>query len=199
MPLRGDAGAGASLSSRAIAPVVGASDFTVRQDIAGARNLAGAAGPRTKTGLDGITALLAWAGRDVAALKVSNDTFTALRTRVARLGGRAITHLGNHRSARTGCTFPFGKWAARSRIVPAAELRQAQVIVSAPTWAARPRGTCCRCNTYRPAPTWAAPFPTSTPGREHRCSGTGWLRSEPTARLACPLPHDFCPSPLIRL
>ena len=43
------------MTTRAIAPVVGASDFTVRQDIAGARNLAGEAGPRTKTGLDGKT------------------------------------------------------------------------------------------------------------------------------------------------
>ena len=47
---------------------------------------------------------------------------------------------GHHRSTRTGCTFPFGKWAARSRIVPAAELRQAQVIVSAPTRAAHTLG-----------------------------------------------------------
>ena len=33
------------------------------------------------------------------------------------------------------------------------------------------------------APTWAAPLLTSTPGREQHGSGTGWLRSEPTARL----------------
>ena len=49
-------------------------------------------------------------------------------------------HRRDHRSTRTGCTFPFGKWAARSRIVPAAELRQAQVIVSAPTRAAHTLG-----------------------------------------------------------
>ena len=61
--------------------------------------------------------------------------------------------------------------------------------------------TCQQLRTFASAafvsaPTWAAPFPTSTPGREHRCSGTGWLRSEPTARLAwSPAPTPRLPTP----
>lgn len=47
---------GEGMSTRAIAPVVGTSDFTVREDIkAGARNLAPAPEPREVTGLDGKT------------------------------------------------------------------------------------------------------------------------------------------------
>ena len=48
-------GADLGMSTRAIAPIVGASDFTVRQDIAGARNLAGETEPRQITGRDGKT------------------------------------------------------------------------------------------------------------------------------------------------
>src|SRR5699024_5140332 len=46
-----------------------------------------------------------------------------------------------------------------------------------------------------PAPTRAAPFLTSTPGREQRCPGTGWLRSEPTARLAWSPPRKSPTAP----
>ena len=45
------------MSTRAIAPIVGASDFTVSKDLQGVRDLAPDAGPRQITGRDG-TALL---------------------------------------------------------------------------------------------------------------------------------------------
>src|SRR5699024_11802156 len=44
-------------------------------------------------------------------------------------------------------------------------------------------------------PTRAALFPTSAPGREQRCPGTGWLRSEPTARLAWSPPRKSPTAP----
>src|SRR5699024_1102822 len=43
------------MSTRAIAPIVGASNYTVSKDLQGVRDLAPDAGPRTKTGLDGKT------------------------------------------------------------------------------------------------------------------------------------------------
>ena len=52
------------MSSRAIAPVVGADQKTVSNDLRSREEVSSpATGPRTKTGLDGITALLAWAAR----------------------------------------------------------------------------------------------------------------------------------------
>src|SRR5699024_11444288 len=41
----------------------------------------------------------------------------------------------------------------------------------------------------------AAPFPTSAPALEQHGSGTGWLRSEPTASLAWSPPRKFPTAP----
>lgn len=79
------------MTTRAIAPVVGASDFTVRQDIAGARNLAGAAGPRTKTGLDGKTYTVQ-PRKPEPPHAVNTDTGEV----IDKTTGEVITHLPDH-------------------------------------------------------------------------------------------------------
>ena len=84
-------------------------------------------------------------------------------------------------------------WAAHGR---ATELRLAQVIAPAPTRAAR-EGRCeCPTWTHRLRAYTGGTLLTSTPGREQRCSGTGWLRSAPTGRLAwSPAPTPRLPTP----
>ena len=102
----------------------------MQRDIRADRNLSPATAPRTKTGLDG-------------------KAYT-VHPPLARPGTTTSSDVVvERRSTRTGGILPFGKWAAKcagatsdsgSEVAPAAELRQAQVIVSAPTRAAHTLG-----------------------------------------------------------
>ena len=59
------------MSTRAIAPIVGASDFTVSKDLQGVRDLAPDAGPRQITGRDGTALLRSLAMRVYMSLSLS--------------------------------------------------------------------------------------------------------------------------------
>ena len=192
------------MSSRAIAPVVGASYDTVQRDIRADRNLSPATAPRTKTGLDGITALLARAAPHSATLRYQTRHRRSTRTgwtcllRRRKHADRSSPRLRGPHPADLFLTVPSKivsapAWAAHGR---ATELRLAQVIAPAPTRAAR-EGRCeCPTWTHRLRAYTGGTLLTSTPGREPRCSGTGWLRSAPTGRLAwSPAPTPRLPTP----
>ena len=97
------------MSSRAIAPVVGASYDTVQRDIRADRNLSPATAPRTKTGLDGKTYAVQ-PRKPEPPHTVNTDTGEV----IDKSTGEVITHLPDHDAAKV----PNGP------------------IVSAPTWAA---------------------------------------------------------------
>ena len=91
---------------------------------------------------------------------------------------------------------PNGPIAARLARAGLAILSEPDICPDRPrtyTGGTRTDSTSTRPTHFVSAPTRAAPLLTSTPGREHRCPGTGWLRSEPTARL-CLVP---CPDATI--
>ena len=105
----------------------------------------------------------------------------------------------DHRSTRTGCT---GQIVATATIRLRAYVGGTDGLVELRNFrrsSPRLRGPhrmerfTNRQSATPPAPTWAAPFPTSAPTLEPYGAGTGWLRSEPTARL-CLVP---CPDATI--
>ena len=86
------------MTTRAIAPVVGANYATVSRDLASpVANATPATAPRTKTGLDGKT-------YTVQPVKVSFDTFTAPSVRAGHLDAGVKNFTPDHRSPRAGCT-----------------------------------------------------------------------------------------------